>query len=295
MKKILLIILLFFCPSAIAYEKIITARGYNYLQGVVVNWEYIDNLTPQKKNIQKTIIIDSSSVKNRKKLEKTNTYVVYQPNYKVNYSSPSTYKYKDEKKNEVKKETQKKPVIKKVKKKQSIEQPQINSIPTENIVVEQPRFIEEKKEIKNKLIATKGIIPLDLTPNNKNKNQQIEVKNNLENEYAVKNPFEDEFDSPYITESLITPKPKKKQAPNYNPLLRFPLSEYTVKGLVTSPQGNRALVVTAQGDYFYVKEGEFIGMNNGVIREIKSNSIIILERDRRIEIIVSSNGRVTNR
>ena len=115
-KKKLLIILLLICPSAIAYDKTITAAGYNYLQGVIVNWDYIGNLTPQKKNIQKTIIIDSSSVKNRKKLEKTNTYVVYQPNYKVNYSSLSTYKYKDEKKNEVKKETQKKPVIKKVKK-----------------------------------------------------------------------------------------------------------------------------------------------------------------------------------
>lgn len=108
MKKILLIILLFICPSAIAYDKLITAGGYNYSQGVVVNWDYIDNLTAQKKNVQKPIIIDSSSVKNRKKLEKTNTYVVYQPDYRVNNNSSSIYKYKDEKKNEIKKETQKK-------------------------------------------------------------------------------------------------------------------------------------------------------------------------------------------
>ena len=290
MKKILLIILLIICPPAIAYNQHISASGYNYQQGVVVNWDSIENLKSQK-NIQKTIIIDSFSTK---KYEKTNSYVVYQPNYKVNYTSlpSSSYMYEDKKKDIVKKEIQKKPVSKKVEEKQPVELSKINPIPTENVVIKQPRFIEEKKEIKKNLIATiKDIVPIDLTP----KNKQIKKENNLENQYAVNNPFEDEFDASPDIENFIVPKEKKKKAPSYNPLVRFPLSDYTVKGLVTSDQGNRALITTAQGDYFYVKEGELIGINKGIIKEIKSNSIVILERDRKIEIIVSSNGRVSNR
>ena len=46
---------------------------------------------------------------------------------------------------------------------------------------------------------------------------------------------------------------------------------------------------------FYIKEGELIGANKGVVNEIKDNSIIILQADRRIEIIISSDGRVSNR
>ena len=116
----------------------------------------------------------------------------------------------------------------------------------------------------------------------------------IDDQYAdLSNPFDDELDVPINVESLS--EPKKKQAPSFNPLLRFPLSQYTVKGVITSLKGNRALITTSQGNSFYVKEGEFIGNNKGVIQEIKNNSIIIVEKDRRIEIIISSNGRVSNR
>ena len=59
--------------------------------------------------------------------------------------------------------------------------------------------------------------------------------------------------------------------------------------------GNRALITTSQGNYFYIKEGELIGANKGVVDEIKNNSIVILERDRRVEIIISSDGRVSSK
>ena len=172
--------------------------------------------------------------------------------------------------------------------------------PTQNIVVEKPRFLDEEEPAMNNriLLATKDLIGVYFDKykkfSDKKEEQPFQVIARIDDQYAdVNNPFEDEFDVPTNVESLS--EPKKKQAPSFNPLLRFPLSQYTVKGVITSLKGNRALITTSQGNSFYVKEGEFIGNNEGVIQEIKNNSIVILEKDRRIEIIISSTGRVSNR
>jgi len=172
--------------------------------------------------------------------------------------------------------------------------------PTQNIIVEKPRFLDEEEPAMNNriLLATKDLIAVYFDKykkfSDKKEEQPSQVIARIDDQYAdVNNPFEDEFDVPTNVESLS--EPKKKQAPSFNPLLRFPLSQYTVKGVITSLKGNRALITTSQGNSFYVKEGEFIGNNKGVIQEIKNNSIIIVEKDRRIEIIISATGRVSNR
>ena len=130
----------------------------------------------------------------------------------------------------------------------------------------------------------------------KEKEQSSQVKTKKNYQYAnIDNPFDDTFDSPSNIESYTKSKVKKTKTPSYNPLIQFPLSEYTVKGVMPSEQGNRALITTARGNYFYLREGEFLGANKGVVDQIKNNSIVILERDRRIEIIVSSDGRVSRK
>ena len=166
--------------------------------------------------------------------------------------------------------------------------------------MEKPQFLDEEEPAMNDriLLATKGLIAVYLDKykeiSDKKKEQPSQVIARIDDQYAdLSNPFDDELDVPINVESLS--EPKKKQAPSFNPLLRFPLSQYTVKGVITSLKGNRALITTSQGNSFYVKEGEFIGNNEGVIQEIKNNSIVILEKDRRIEIIISSTGRVSNR
>ena len=323
MKKLFIFLLTFICiPSVAAYESYITSSGYKTVSSVEVNWNYIEQLstdtyekiiikskkkTAKKRNpsspyniVTKTIIIDSSTIK--RKLSAIKDYVVVQPNQKIfSYVQPSNSANTTTGNAEIKEKSK----IKKITKKIMAEKLKETTLsqkysPTQNTVVEKPRFLDEEEPAMNDriLLATKGLIAVYLEKykkfSDKKEEQPSQVIARIDDQYAdVNNPFEDEFDVPTNVESLS--EPKKKQAPSFNPLLRFPLSQYTVKGVITSLKGNRALITTSQGNSFYVKEGEFIGNNKGVIQEIKNNSIIIVEKDRRIEIIISATGRVSNR
>ena len=323
MKKLFIFLLTLICiPSVAAYESYITSGGYKTVPSVEVNWNYIEQLstdtdkkiitkskkkTAKKHNpsspyniVTKTIIIDSSTIK--RKLSAIKDYVVVQPNQKnFSYVQPSDSSNTTTGNAEIKEKSK----IKKITKKIMAEKLKETTLsqkysPTQNIVVEKPRFLDEEEPAMNNriLLATKDLIAVYFDKykkfSDKKEEQPFQVIARIDDQYAdVNNPFEDEFDVPTNVESLS--EPKKKQAPSFNPLLRFPLSQYTVKGVITSLKGNRALITTSQGNSFYVKEGEFIGNNKGVIQEIKNNSIVILEKDRRIEIIISSTGRVSNR
>jgi len=323
MKKLFIFLLTFICiPSVAAYESYITSGGYRTVPNVEVNWNYIEQLstdtdkkiiTKSKKKtakkhtplspyniITKTIIIDSSTIK--RKLSAIKDYVVVQPNQKnFSYVQPSDSSNTTTGNAEIKEKSK----IKKITKKIMAEKLKETTLsqkysPTQNIIVEKPQFLDEEEPAMNNriLLATKDLIAVYFDKykkfSDKKEEQPFQVIARIDDQYAdVNNPFEDEFDVPTNVESLS--EPKKKQAPSFNPLLRFPLSQYTVKGVITSLKGNRALITTSQGNSFYVKEGEFIGNNKGVIQEIKNNSIIIVEKDRRIEIIISATGRVSNR
>ena len=287
--------------------------GYNYNHSVIVNWYSEDKqLIKEKKesikktdykdlnfSVTKTIIIDSSTVK-KKKIKKD--YVIVQ--HTINNPSYVSSSYTlNKKKDEID--------LKKPKPIASAKKGTINELiemriqkqypPTMNTIVEEQRIFNADKSKKNKKIqlADKGMMPLNLNKYNevtKEKEQSSQVKTKKNYQYAnIDNPFDDTFDSPSNVENYTKSKVKKTKTPSYNPLIQFPLSEYTVKGVMTSKQGNRALITTAQGNYFYLREGEFLGANKGVVDQIKNNSIVILERDRRIEIIVSSDGRVSRK
>ena len=322
MKKLFIFLLTLICiPSVAAYESYITSGGYKTVLNIEVNWDYIEQLstdtdkkiitkskkkTAKKHNppspyiVTKTIIIDSSTIK--RKLSTIKDYVIVQPNQKnFSYVQPSNSANTTAGNAEIKEKSK----IKKITKKIMAEKLKETTLsqkysPTQNIIVEKPRFLDEEEPAMNNriLLATKDLIAVYFDKykkfSDKKKEQPSQVIARIDDQYAdVNNPFEDEFDVPTNVESLS--EPKKKQAPSFNPLLRFPLSEYTVKGVITSLKGNRALITTSQGNSFYVKEGEFIGNNKGVIQEIKNNSIVIVEKDRRIEIIISATGRVSNR
>ena len=323
MKKLFIFLLTLICiPSVAAYEKYITSGGYRSVLNIEVNWDYIEQLstdtdkkiiTKSKKKtakkhtpsspyniITKTIIIDSSTIK--RKLSAIKDYVVVQPNQKnFSYVQPSDSSNTTTGNAEIKEKSKIKKITKKVMAEKLKEATLSQKYsPTQNIVVEKPQFLDEEEPAMNDriLLATKGLIAVYFDKykkfSDKKEEQPSQVIARIDDQYAdVNNPFEDEFDVPTNVESLS--EPKKKQAPSFNPLLRFPLSQYTVKGVITSLKGNRALITTSQGNSFYVKEGEFIGNNKGVIQEIKNNSIIIVEKDRRIEIIISATGRVSNR
>ena len=305
-------------PS-IAMEGYIYQGGYNYNHSVIVNWYSEDKqLIKEKKEsvkkktdykdlnflVTKTIIIDSSTVK-KKKMKKD--YVIVQ--HTINdpsYVSSSYILNKKDEEIDLKKPktitTTKDSIDKLIEIRIQKEYP-----PTMNTIVEEQRIFDADKSKKNKKVqlATKEIMPLDINKyldlnkyneitKKKEQSSQVKIKKNYQ--YAkTDNPFDDTFDSPSKVENYTKSKIKKTKAPSYNPLIQFPLSEYTVKGVITSEQGNRALITTAQGNYFYLKEGELLGANKGVVTKIKNNSIIILERDRRIEIIVSSDGRVSRK
>ena len=297
----------------IAMEGYMYQGGYNYNHSVIVNWYSEDKqLIKEKKesikktdykdlnfSVTKTIIIDSSTVK-KKKMKKD--YVIVQ--HTINNSSYVSSSYTlDKKKDEI---DLKKPKPITTTKKDTIDELiemriQKQYPPTMNTIVEEQRIFDADKSKKNKKIqlATKEIMSLDLNKYNeitKKKEQFSKVKTKKNYQYAnVDNPFDDTFDSPSNVENYTKSKVKKTKAPSYNPLIQFPLSEYTVKGVITSEHGNRALITTAQGNYFYLREGELLGANKGVVDKIKNNSVIILERDRRIEIIVSSDGRVSRK
>ena len=321
-KFTILSITLFFITIAVstAFEGKMSQRGYNYFPSVIINWYSVDQETSSKqvvKNIEKkksvekihyqdlnfsiakTIIIDSSTVKKKPNQD----YVIVQhtskePSFVSNSYTLTAKDAMEEKKPKTIIKTAQKVMIDKL-----IEmRVQKKYPPTQNIVVEEQRFADANKNKKNKKIqlVSKEMIPVNFDKFRKLEEKKEEpasqVKVKINDQYAVVgNPFDNVFDSPSNTESLSELKVKKTKAPSYNPLIRFPLSEYTVKGVITSDQGNRALITTSKGNYFYIKEGEFIGANKGVVDEINNNSIVILERDRKVEIIISSDGRVSSR
>ena len=289
----------------LAVQGLMNHGGYNYRPSVIINWGNLEKPTFNKKKIvkkidyqdlnfsdPKSIIIDSSTVGNKTNLD----YVIIQ-------ETDKKYSYKSLSQNQTSKNNQKlrksAAASKNVMKKKNIAmKTQKKYLPTRNVIIEEPRFVESNKNKKIRL-ANKKVIPLNLDNYEKSieksveKNQQIKIK--INNQYAnVDNPFDDSLDSPVDSETLKS-NVKKTKATNYNPLTRHHLSDYTVKGVITSNQGNRALITTNEGNYFYLTEGELIGIDEGVVVKISNNSVVILQRDRRIEIIVSSDGRASRK
>ena len=79
--------------------------------------------------------------------------------------------------------------------------------------------------------------------------------------------------------SLVPAKRKvdrKKRKPT-TPLERIELSQLSLRAIVRSAQGNKALVQEATGKGYVITKGTFIGVNQGTVIDIQKDRVIVEE------------------
>ena len=69
---------------------------------------------------------------------------------------------------------------------------------------------------------------------------------------------------------------RKKRKPT-TPLERIELSQLSLKAIVRSAQGNKALVEEASGKGYVITKGTFIGVNQGTVIDIQKDRVIVEE------------------
>ena len=75
---------------------------------------------------------------------------------------------------------------------------------------------------------------------------------------------------------------RKKRKPT-TPLERIELSQLSLKAIVRSAQGNKALVQEASGKGYIVTKGTFIGVNQGTVIDIQKDRVIVEEEVENIQ------------
>ncbi len=71
-------------------------------------------------------------------------------------------------------------------------------------------------------------------------------------------------------------KEKKRRMP-LTPLEKVDLSQLTLKGIIQSPNGSRAIVTEASGKGYVIRVGTFIGTQSGRVNEILRDRVIVEE------------------
>ena len=71
---------------------------------------------------------------------------------------------------------------------------------------------------------------------------------------------------------------KKTAATSENPLESFDLPQFQLKGLIIGFGEPKAIVAAPDGKSYILKKGTRIGKNNGIIREINRERILVEER-----------------
>lgn len=69
---------------------------------------------------------------------------------------------------------------------------------------------------------------------------------------------------------------RKKRKPT-TPLERIELSQLSLRAIVRSAQGNKALVEEASGKGYIITKGTFIGVNQGTVIDIQKDRVIVEE------------------
>lgn len=110
--------------------------------------------------------------------------------------------------------------------------------------------------------------PMDLSANSVGKPASTSAVDALLNEDLIRS-IRDPFQLPAI---LLT----KKDAPKTD-LEIFPLKDFRLNGVITGPKKTRAMVTTPGNKVFFVKVGERIGIRDGHVSQISSDSIKVLE------------------
>lgn len=80
------------------------------------------------------------------------------------------------------------------------------------------------------------------------------------------------------TPNAPAPAAKVKKDVPLTPLQKFDISDFTLVAVISTPQGAKALIEDPTTSGFVVKEGMIIGKNDGIIKKILKNSMLIEEK-----------------
>ena len=80
-----------------------------------------------------------------------------------------------------------------------------------------------------------------------------------------------------------TRKTERKKRKPTTPLERIELSQLSLKAIVRSAQGNKALVQEASGKGYIITKGTFIGVNQGTVIDIQKDRVIVEEEVENIQ------------
>jgi len=91
--------------------------------------------------------------------------------------------------------------------------------------------------------------------------------------------------NPFAAPSVVIKKPEIKITKN--PLQRYDVKSFTLKGVVATSQGNLALVVAPDGNIYIVKEGMYMGNKGEIIEKITLNTIVLKRGSRTITLTMA--------
>ncbi len=121
--------------------------------------------------------------------------------------------------------------------------------------------IEKKKEGTQKLAEKKEVEKKDL--------EKVEEEEYSYNPTGKPDPFK-----PFI--QLTATKESQKSGP-LTPLQKYDISQLKLVAIITSREGNIALVEDATGKGYFLKKGTLVGKNDGKVTKILKDKVIIEE------------------
>ncbi len=89
--------------------------------------------------------------------------------------------------------------------------------------------------------------------------------------------------NPFSPPEIVVKKPQKRIVTN--PLQKYDVKAFVVKGILNTERGNLALVIAPDGSVYIVREGMFMGNKGEIIKKITSDRIILSRGDK--EVVLS--------
>ncbi len=89
--------------------------------------------------------------------------------------------------------------------------------------------------------------------------------------------------NPFSPPKIITRKPQKTVITN--PLQKYDVKAFVLKGIINTERGNLALIVAPDKSVYIVREGMFMGNKGEIIKKIASDRIILSRGNK--EIVIS--------
>ncbi len=117
----------------------------------------------------------------------------------------------------------------------------------------------------------------------KKKAEPVQIPQKLEKKEVAKKE-EPEFSynpvgkpDPFRPFIQITPSEKLPKTAFLSPLQKYDISQLRLVAIITIPEGNVALVEDQQGKGYFLKQGTAIGRNDGKVKKILKDRVIIEE------------------